>query len=68
MLKVSSVILLKGPHVSFYKTSTISFFIWSVCYRNNHTLPFNIVSYFHSGGVLLLESKWPIMGKKTFDI
>lgn len=63
MSKVSSVmLLLKGPSESFCKTSTISFFLFGQYIAGTIILYFNVVSYFQSGDVLLLESKWPIIG------
>lgn len=68
MSEVSSVMLLKGSSRSFYKTSTVSFFYLVSISQEQLFLTFSVVSYFQSGDVLLLESKWPIIGWKPFDI
>lgn len=62
MSKVSSVMLLKGSSGSFYKTNTVSFFHLVSISQEQLFLTFNVVSYFQSGDVLPLESKWPVIG------
>lgn len=54
--------LLKGSSGSFYKTNTVSFFHLVSISQEQLFLTFNVVSYFQSGDVLPLESKWPVIG------